>query len=71
MFESLKKLALELNSEDAKEYFLNRIDKIAEDLASKETLLINITEMESIFDPDKVVIEPSDSSVEKMTLESK
>jgi hypothetical protein len=40
-------------------------------LASKKVLLINITEMESIFDPTKVLIEPSDSSIEKMTLDSK
>lgn len=71
MLDSLKNFALEFNSKDVKEYFTNRINKIAEDLASKKVLLINITEMESIFDPTKVLIEPSDSSIEKMTLDSK
>lgn len=70
MLENLKNFALEFNSKEAKEYFINRINKIAEDLASKEVLLIDITEMESIFDPDKVTIETSDSSIGKITLEN-
>jgi len=71
MFEHLKKIALDLKNGKTKEYFLKRIDKLAEDLASKDVLLINITEMESIFDSDKVIIEPSEESIQKITLENK
>lgn len=69
MIESLKKIALDLKDKKSKEYFLKRINKFAEDLASKDILLINITEMESIFDPEKVTIEPSDIAIKKIVLE--
>lgn len=71
MFDYLKKIALELKSKDSKEYFANRINKLAEELASKSALLIDVTEMESIFNPEKVEIEPSDESIGKITLENK
>ena len=69
MFDFLKKIVLDLNDKKTKEYFLQRLDKFAVDLASKDVLLINITEMESIFDPEKVIIEPTDKSIQKIVLE--
>jgi len=71
MLEYLKKIALELNSKDKKDYFIQRINKLGEDLASKNVLLIDIIEMESIFNPEKVIIEPSDDKIQKITLENK
>lgn len=71
MLEYLKKIALDLKDKKIKNSFLKRIDKFADDLASKDVLLINITEMESIFDPEKVIIEPSDESIGKIVLGEK
>ena len=71
MLKHLKEIALELNSKDAKEYFINRINKIAEDLGSKDVLLIDIGDMESIFNPDKVIVEGVDESIGKITLDAK
>lgn len=69
MFDYLLKIASELNDDESKIFFAKRIKKIAEDLASKDVLLIDINEMESIFNEDKVIITPSYESVQKIVLE--
>lgn len=69
MFDYLLKIASELNDGKSKIFFTKRIKKMAQDLASKDVLLIDINEMESIFNEDKVIITPSNESIEKIVLE--
>lgn len=69
MIDFLKKIALNINSTKERDIFIRRIDKIAEDLASKDILLIDITDIESVFDPEKIIVEDVDESLGKITLE--
>jgi len=69
MIDFLKKIALDFENEKTKKYFEKRINKFSEDLASKDVLLIDVNEMESLYNPEKVVVEDSDESINKITLE--
>lgn len=69
MIDFLKKIALDIKSTKERNIFIKRIDKIAGDLASKDVLLIDITDMESVFDPEKIIVEDVDESLGKITLE--
>jgi enoyl-[acyl-carrier-protein] reductase (NADH) len=65
----LNKFASEFKSKNAKEKIQKRINKFAEELASKDVLLIDIDDMESMFEPDMVETLDLDSAIEKITLE--
>lgn len=69
MIDLLKKIASEFKIDSTKKIFEKRIDKFAEDLASKDILLIDVVEMESMFEPDMVEVLDTDSSIKKIVLE--
>jgi len=68
MIDDLKKIASEIKDEKERERFLLRINKIAEDLASRNYLFLDVNEMNSIFNNEDVITTPSDDLVVKMTL---
>ncbi len=68
MFEYLKEIASELKNKNEKNMFINRINKIANDLASQDVLLIDINEIESIYNPDQVEISVSDETIKKIVI---
>lgn len=69
MIDKLLKIASELKSKEERERFINRINKISEDLASKDYLLIEIKEMESIYDSSKIDERDTDKDIDKIILE--
>jgi len=69
MIDDLKKIASEIKDEKERERFLLRINKIAEDLASRNYLFLDVNEMNSIFNNEDVITTPSDDLVVKMTLD--
>lgn len=69
MIDDLKKIASEIKDKKERERFLLRINKIAEDLASRNYLLLDVNEMNSIFNNEDVITTPSDDLVAKITLD--
>ena len=54
IFDKLKKIANLIKDEKNKNKIISNIQKISDDLSSKDNLLIDIKEMSSIFDNEKV-----------------
>ena len=69
MIDDLKKIASQIKNKKERERFLLRINKIAEDLASRNYLLLDVNEMNSIFNNEDVITIPSDDLIAKITLD--
>jgi hypothetical protein len=69
MIDDLRKIASEIKDKKERERFLLRINKISEDLASRNYLLLDVNEMNSIFNNEDVITTPSDDLVTKITLD--
>jgi hypothetical protein len=69
IFDKLKKIANLIKDEKNKNKIISNIQKISDDLSSKDNLLIDIKEMSSIFDNEKVEEFSSNDKIKKITLD--
>jgi len=67
--EYLKILASDIKNNDLKKRVNSSIEKFSEKLNSRDYLLIDIKEMESIYSPDKVEEIDADKTIKKITLD--